>query len=263
MTFQDHIVWITGASSGIGEALAHEMASRGARLVLSARREAELERVRSEIERSDEHLVLPLDLTEEETHAGAVARVLDRFGRVDVMVHNGGISQRSLVKETSFDVDRRILEVDYLGTVSLTKALLPSMIERGAGRFVVVSSLVGYVATPYRSAYSAAKHALHGFFEALRAELYDDGIRVTMICPGYIRTRVSHNALTADGTPQGTMDRVQAEGMDPTKCARRIVRAVARGKPEAYIGGWEKYSVYIRRWCPPLYRWLVRRISVV
>lgn len=262
MTFQNQIVWITGASSGIGEALAHEMASQGARLVLSARRQDELERVRDEIERSDEHLVLPLDLTEEETHAGAVNQVLDRFSRVDVMVHNGGISQRSLVKDTSFEVDRRILEVDYLGTVSLTKALLPSMLERGEGRFVVVSSLVGYVATPYRSAYSAAKHALHGFFEALRAELYDDGIRVTMACPGYVRTRVSHNALTGDGSPQGTMDRAQAQGMDPKDCARRIARTVAQGKAEVYVGGWEKYSVYIRRWCPPLYRWMVRRIAV-
>lgn len=262
MTFQNQIVWITGASSGIGEALAHELAAQGARLVLSARREAELERVRSEIERSDEHLVVPLDLTEEETHAAAVARVLEHFGRVDVMVHNGGISQRSLVRETDFEVDRRILEVDYLGTVSLTKALLPSMLERGAGRFVVVSSLVAYVATPYRSAYSAAKHALHGFFEALRAELHDDGIRVTMACPGYVRTRVSHNALTGDGSPQGTLDRAQAQGMDPADCARRIARAIAKGKPEVYVGGLEKYAVYIRRWCPPLYRWMVRKVAV-
>lgn len=262
MNFQDQIIWITGASSGIGEALAHELASAGARLVLSSRREKELERVRGEIERSDEHLVLPLDLIEEETHGAAVQAVLDRFGRVDVMVHNGGISQRSLVQDTDFQVDRRILEVDYLGTVSLTKALLPSMLERNAGRFVVVSSLVGYVATPYRSAYSAAKHALHGFFEALRAELHDDGIRVTMVCPGYVRTRVSHNALTADGTPQGTLDRAQAQGMDPKDCARRIARALARGKAEIYIGGWERYAVYIRRWCPPLYRWMVRRIAV-
>jgi dehydrogenase/reductase SDR family member 7B len=261
MTFDNQIVWITGASSGIGEALAHELAGRGARLVLSSRRREELERVRGELPGED-HLVVPLDLADEASLGAAAGRVLEELGRVDVMVHNGGISQRSLAAETELSVDRRLIEVDYLGVVALTKALLPSMLERGAGRFVVVSSLVAYVATPLRSSYCAAKHALHGFFEALRAETHDQGVRITMVCPGFIRTEVTKNALTADGSPQGTMDRAQAEGMSPEECARKMARAIEKGKAEVLIGGKERFAVYTRRLLPPLYRWAIRKARV-
>lgn len=262
MSLTGQLVWITGASSGIGEALAHELAGRGARLVLSARREAELLRVRQGLPRADEHVVVPLDLADPATLQAAARRVEAEVGPVDVLVHNGGISQRSLAVDTSLDVDRKILEVDYLGVVALTKAVLPSMLGKGGGRFVVVSSLVGYVATPYRSSYSAAKHALHGFFEALRAELYDRGIRVTMICPGFVKTQVSINALTGDGSPLGTMDDAQAGGMSADECARRIARAIEQGKDEVLIGGKERFAVYLRRFLPAVYRRMVRRVSV-
>jgi len=258
----EEVVWITGASSGIGEALARELAGRGCRLVLSSRREARLQEVRKSLPEPERHRVLPLDLAQPEELAEAARRVLGELGRVDVLVHNGGISQRSRAEDTALAVDRRVMEVDYFGAVALTKAVLPSMLERGAGRFVVVSSLVGHIGTPLRSGYSAAKHALHGFFESLRAEVHDRGVRITMVCPGFIRTQVSINALTADGTPQGSMDRAQAEGMSAEECGRRIVRALDKGKDEVLIGGKETWAVHLHRLAPALYRRLIRRVRV-
>lgn len=259
---QGEVIWITGASSGIGEALAHLLARRGARLILSSRREEALRRVRDACAHPERHLVLPLDLGEPETLEAAAARALAHAGRIDVIVHNGGVSQRSRAEETALEVDRRVMEVDYFGAVALTKALLPSMLERGSGRIVVVSSLVGKIATPLRSGYSAAKHALHGFFDSLRAEVHDRGVRVTLVCPGFIRTRLSFDALTGDGTPQGTLDRAQAEGMSPETCARRIARALDRGRDEVLIGGKEIWAVRLERLFPALFRHLIRRVRV-
>ena len=258
----DQVVWITGASSGIGEAVAAEYARYGARLVLSARREAELERVRAGLVNADEHLVVPLDLADETAMAPATEKVLAHFGRIDQVGHNGGISQRALARDTSLEVDRRLMEVNYFGTVALTKAVLPAFLRQGGGHFVVVTSLVGEIPTPKRSAYSASKHALHGFFEALRAEEYDNGVRVTLALPGFIRTRLSYNALVGDGREQGTLDDAQANGMDPALCARRLVEAVQRGRDQVIIAGREGAGVYLKRWAPPLYRRVIRKIKV-
>lgn len=258
----DEVVWVTGASSGIGEALARELAGRGCRLVLSSRREGRLREVRDSLPEPARHRVQPLDLGRPEELAEAARPVLDHFGRVDVLVHNGGISQRSRAEDTALEVDRRVMEVDYFGAVALTKAVLPSMLERGAGRIVVVSSLVGHIGTPLRSGYAAAKHALHGFFDSLRAEVHDRGVRVTLVCPGFIRTPLPIHALTADGTPQGSMDRAQLEGMSAEECARRIARALDRGKDEVLIGGKETLAVHLHRLAPALYRRLIRRVRV-
>ena len=259
-TLAGKVVWITGASSGIGEALAKEYARRGATLVLSARREEELERVQEGLVNGDDHLVLPLDLTEVEAMPAAAVR--QRFDRLDQVVHNGGISQRSLVADTDLAVDRRIMEVNFFGTVALTKAVLPWLKEQGRGRFVVVTSLVGELPTPLRSAYSASKHALHGFFESLRAEEYDAGIRVTLVMPGFIRTQVSLNALTADGSAQGSMDEAQEAGIAPDECAKRMVKAVQQGRDQVIIAGREGAGIYLKRWSPALYRRLIRKMKV-
>ncbi|EKF72951.1 oxidoreductase [Alcanivorax hongdengensis A-11-3] len=256
------VIWITGASSGIGEALAREYARRGATLVLSARREQELQRVRQALVNSDDHQIVPLDLADSAALPAAVEQVRARLGRLDQLVHNGGISQRSLVADTDLAVDRRIMEVNFFGTVALTKAVLPWMKEQGRGRFVVITSLVGELPTPLRSAYSASKHALHGFFESLRAEEYDAGIRVTLVMPGFIRTQVSINALVGDGSAQGSMDEAQQAGMDPQECARRVVQAVQHGRDQVIIAGREKAGIYLKRWSPPLYRRLIRKMKV-
>jgi dehydrogenase/reductase SDR family protein 7B len=267
MNFSHKTIWITGASSGIGEALVHAFAQQGANIILSARRQSELERVKQECMHlanipDERFFVLPLDLADSASLPAKTAQALAWKGSVDVMLHNGGVSQRSLAKDTTLEVDRRIMEVDYFGTVALTKALLPSFLERKVGHFVVVSSLVGMFGTPMRSSYSAAKHALHGFFDALRAETHDEGLLVTMICPGFIKTQVSVNALRGDGSAQRLMDDAQANGMDAGVCARRIVKAVAAKKLEVYIGGRETLGVYLKRFVPRVFARVLRRAKV-
>ncbi|MCB2406745.1 SDR family oxidoreductase [Hymenobacter lucidus] len=261
MSFAQHVVWITGASAGIGEALAREFARAGARLVLSGRNVAELQRVAAACAPA-EILVVPLDLADGTTFAACTAQVLAHFGRIDILVNNGGISQRSLALETSLDVHRQLMEVNYFGTVALTKEVLPHLIAQGSGQVVVVSSLVGKFGTPYRSAYSASKHALHGFFDSLRAEIWSTGVGVTIICPGFIRTGVSINALTADGSPQRTMDAATERGMAPEKLARAAVRAIACRKQEVYIGGRETLGIYLKRWVPGLFSRVLRKAQV-
>jgi len=261
MNLDKHVVWITGASSGIGAALAETFAARGARVVLSARRQDELERVRARCARTDEHFVLPLDMAGSD-FAQATADVLGRYGRIDVLVNNAGISQRSRIADTTLDVDRRIMEVNYFGVVGLTKAVLPVMQRQKAGQVIVISSLVGLVSTPLRSTYAASKHALHGFFEALRAEEYDNGIRVLMVCPGAIATDVSLHALAGDGREHGVMDPLQAAGMPPAECAQQILHALGQGRAEVIVAGRERLAVTLFRHAPALYRRLVRRMKV-
>jgi len=260
--FRDKVVWITGASSGIGEALAYAFSREGAHLVLSARRQDRLEQVRAQCTGPGKVLVLPFDITQLDCHPTMVGAVIEHFGQVDILVNNAGISQRSLAAETRLEVDRRIMEVNYFGVISLTKAVLPFMLQRGRGHLVVISSLLGKFGIPLRSAYCASKHALHGFFDSLRAEVHDQGIAVTLICPGWVRTEVSIHALRADGSEHGQMDTTIEKGMDPHVCARHILNAVHKRKAEVYIAGAEKLGVYLKRFTPGLFNWLIRRMRV-
>lgn len=260
MNSSNQIVWITGASSGIGEALAYAFARAGATLVLSSRRAEELDRVRRACDRPDAHACVVLDLARSETFPAAVADVLARFGRIDVLVNNAGVSQRARALDTNSTVERAIMETDYFGPVALTKAVLPAMLERRAGRVVVVSSVMGYVGTPGRSSYAAAKHALHGYFDSLRAELANTGVGVTLACPGYVRTAVSANALGPRGEKHGRMDATQQRGISPERCATAIVRAVARGREEIAVGGWEVAGIYLKRFAPWLFSRIARRM---
>lgn len=261
MTFAGQVVWITGASSGIGEATAYAFARAGARLVLSSRRLDELERVRRGCVRPDDHLVLGLDLARPESFPAAVAAVLARYDGIDVLVNNGGVSQRGLAAETAPAIERGLMEVNYFGPVALTKAVLPAMRARGAGRVVVISSVMGHVGTPGRSTYAAAKHALHGYFDSLRAELWREGIVVTIVCPGYVQTAISTYALGPDGVPRAPDTASAPRGIPPERCAATIVRATARGRSEVYVGGWEVAGIYLQRFVPAMLRRIVRRMT--
>jgi short-subunit dehydrogenase len=179
-----------------------------------------------------------------------------------VLVHCGGISQRSRAIDTTLEVDRRVMEVDYFGTVALTKALLPHFVARKSGRFVVVTSLMGLFSSPLRSGYCGAKHALHGFFEALRAEHHADGVRVTLVCPGFIRTDISLNAVVGDGTRQGTMDEKTGQGLSPEACAAQMVRAVERNRAVVLIGRYEILGAYLHRFFPGMLRRMIRKAAV-
>ncbi|MBS1507343.1 MAG: SDR family oxidoreductase [Bacteroidetes bacterium] len=262
------VIWITGASSGIGEALAMELANlKGVKLILSSRRKEELERVKGNCTPSVQPniKILPLDLAQEQTLKLSVEVAVQFFGHIDILVNNGGISQRSLAKETALSVDRQLMEVDYFGTVALTKYLLPHFLKRKSGHFVTVSSVMGLIGTPYRSGYAAAKHALHGFFDSLRAELWKESksIYVTLICPGWIRTNVTLNALTGDGSKLNEMDKTTDRGLSPKTCAIKIISAMQRRKDEAYIGGLKEVGgVYLKRFFPLMFARAVRKMAV-
>ena len=262
MSTSKGVIWITGASSGIGEACAYLFNSKGYQVVLSARNLKDLTRVQKTCSNHQNAKILPLDLSQPDTATDLVQQAIQLFGKVDILLHNAGISQRSLVTETQLEIDRKLMEVNFFGTVALTKAILPYFIENKKGHFGVVTSLVGKFATPYRSSYAASKHALHGFFESLRAECSNDGILVTMICPGFIKTQVSVNALTGDGTALNQMDDAQANGMEPKECAAQIFSAILKQKEEVLIGGKEVLGVYIKRFFPSLFTKYIKKAKV-
>jgi len=255
-------IWITGASSGIGEAAAYFYNLKGYQVILSARNKEKLLQVKNQSLHPESCYVLPLDLVQIATFEDKVKEAIKSFGKIDMMLHNGGISQRSLIHETPLAVDRQLMEVNFFGTIALTKALLPHFIENKSGHFGVITSLVGKFGTQYRSSYAASKHALHGFFDTLRSEHFKDHIQVTLICPGFIRTNVSVNALTADGTALNEMDQAQANGMSPEKCAKEIFAAMKSNKEEVYIGGKETYAVYLKRFLPGIFSKILRKSNV-
>jgi dehydrogenase/reductase SDR family member 7B len=260
--FHGKTIWLTGASSGIGEALAYELAGYSTTLILSSRRREELERVAEKCrEKGCKCFVYLLDLENQEQIKEVSEKILKDFKTVDILINNGGISQRSLANETPVEIDRRIMEVDFFSGVTITKKLLPSMLDKGFGHIVVISSITGIFGFPQRSAYSAAKHAIHGFYEALWAELQSKGIRVTIVCPGRVHTNVSLNALTKSGEAYGVMDHGQAGGVSAIYCAKKILKAVEKNKVETYIGGKELLMIYFKRYIPWLFYKLVTKVQ--
>jgi short-subunit dehydrogenase len=261
ITIKNKTVWITGASSGIGEALAYQFAKDGAKLVLSARRENELQRVAQATGLSEKDLlVLPMDMLEFEHFPAKVKTVIDHFGQIDFVVQNAGISQRSYVKDTKFQVYRDLMELDFFSVIAFTQALLPHMSERKEGHFVVISSIAGKIGVPLRGGYGAAKHAIIAFFDSLRAEVWQDNINVTTICPGYIKTQISFNALDSTGNKHGKMDDNQANGMTADVFAQKAMRAILSNKKEVYIGGaYEVFGVYLKRFLPSMVYRMVRK----
>ncbi|MBL4578391.1 MAG: SDR family oxidoreductase [Flavobacteriales bacterium] len=259
---QDKVVVITGASSGIGQACALEYARRGAKIVLAARNQDKLEEIASAIDKLGAKAVsIPFDVTKEEDRQRLVKETIAEFGRIDLLINNAGISQRSLAKDTLPDVDRELMEVNFFGVVALTKHVLKHMIPAQSGHIAVISSIVGKFGFPLRTGYSATKHALHGYFESLRAELHEDNIQVTIICPGRVKTNISINALTEDGSTHSKMDEGTEAGISAEKCARKIANAISSGKKETYIGGKEILLIYIRRFIPGVFYNMILKIK--
>ncbi|MFA5297831.1 MAG: SDR family oxidoreductase [Lutibacter sp.] len=263
MNFNHKVIWITGASSGIGKSLAIELSKQQTKLILSSRNEVALNEVKNACQNPENVKILPLDLENYISLPAKVEEALALFGVVDVLFNNGGISQRSFAKDTSIAVDKRIMDVNYLGTVALTKALLPHFIKKNSGYFVVTSSVLGKIGTPLRSSYAASKHALHGFFDSLRAEIYQHHIKITLVCPGFVQTNVSINALTADGTPQNKMDSATKNGLTPEAFAKKLLKAVSQEKQEVFIGGFkEKLAIYMKRFFPKLLSKMIQKMAV-
>lgn len=255
-------VWITGASSGIGEALTYELAKKGCKLILSSRNEAALKRVKSQCINPENVGIVTLDLEAFDKLEDKTSQALSVFGSVDVLINNAGISQRSLILDTDFEVYKRLIDIDYLGTVALSKSLLPHFVNQNKGCFVTISSLMGKFGSPYRSGYCGAKHALHGFFDVLRMEHEKDGIQVTLICPGFIQTNVAKNALTGNGSPQNTEDAATQNGLPVQLGAKKIIRAIEQNKFEAYIGKKEILGIYLKRFLPRILHKVVLKSEV-
>jgi short-subunit dehydrogenase len=251
------VYWITGASSGIGMALCQEVVTNGNKVIISARNEEKL----TEIKGNNPNIeVLAFDL--ENFDESIVQKAIGCFGTIDVLVNNGGLSQRSLARESTIEIYERIMKVNYFAQVKLTLELLKYFREVGSGQFVTTSSLTGKFGTPYRSGYAASKHALHGFYDSLRAEEIDSNIKVTIICPGFVKTDVSKNAVTADGSKQGKMDESLEKAYEPSEFAVKMYKAIKSQKNEAYIGGYEIAGIYLKRFMPNTFAKVIARAKV-
>ncbi|XP_075387334.1 dehydrogenase/reductase SDR family member 7 isoform X2 [Tenrec ecaudatus] len=256
------VVWVTGASSGIGEELAYQLSKLGVSLVLSARRVDELERVKQKcLENGNlkgkDVLVLPLDLTDINSHEAATKAVLQEFGKIDILVNNGGRSQRSLFMDTSLDVYRELMVLNYLGTVSLTKCVLSHMIERKQGKIFTINSIAGLIAAPLASGYCGSKHALRGFFNSLRIELAAyPGIIISSIYPGPVQSNIVKNALTEDLKPLGNAGD-QSFKMATSRCAQLILISMANDLKEVWISDHPfLFLAYLGQYMPTFTGWL-------
>ncbi len=258
MKYQNQIVWITGASSGIGEAIAYAFAKEGAHIIISARREQELKRVKDNCPEQSKVTIVPLDISEYRKIESQIKPVIEKVGRIDLLFNNAGISQRALAKDTSLDVYEKIMDVNFMGTVAMTKAVLPFMLKQKSGHIAIVTSLTGKFSTALRTGYAASKHALHGFFDGLRAEVWQDNISVTIICPGFVKTHISEHALKGDGIPQNKMDEAIMNGMEPAYIAKKILKALKMRKEEVYIARKEIIAVYLKRFLPGVFSKYIR-----
>ncbi|KAK1799329.1 hypothetical protein P4O66_007566, partial [Electrophorus voltai] len=255
---QDKVVVITGASSGLGKECAHVFHAAGARLILCGRNQKRLQEVVQELEavtdgkiRTYIPCIVVFDLSDPDTVSRAAIEILKCHGHVDVLINNAGISYRGSILETRVSVQRDVMETNYFGPVAFTQAVLPSMVERGSGHIVAISSVQGKIAIPYRSAYAASKHAMQAYFDCLRAEVERFGLQVSVISPGYIRTNLSVNAITGDGSKYGVMDRTTAMGWDPEKVAQAVLKAVCyRQKDVLLAGPLPALAVYLRTLWP-------------
>lgn len=260
VALQDAVVVITGASSGLGKECARVFHAAGARLVLCGRDATRLQQVVQELTEHSTQTqtytpsIVVFDLADTETVDRAAEEILQCYGQVDVLINNAGISYRGNILDTHLSVQRNVMETNYFGPIALTQALLPSMVRRRSGHIVVISSVQGKIAIPYRSAYAASKHATQAYFDCLRAEIERYGIPVTVVSPGYIRTNLSVNAVTGDGSKYGVVDKTTMMGRDPVDVAQEVLKAVRhRSKDVVLAGPLPTLAIYLRTLWPALF----------
>ncbi len=259
---ENKVVWITGASSGIGEELAYAFAKENTKIILSARRQKELERVMNNCTNQENIKILSLDLAKHDELNEKTIQAIALFGQIDILINNGGISQNAIATETNIDIDKRIMDINYFGSIILTKNVLPAMLERKMGHIITVTSLLGKFGTAYRTGYSASKHALHGFFDSLRSEVYKQNIQILLVVPGFIKTNISINALSSDGSPTNKMDPGQENGILPEELAIKMIDAIKNNKEEILVGGKEKIGVLLKRFFPKFFSKFIRKQEV-
>ncbi len=259
--FNGKIIWVTGASSGIGEALVISFMKQGATVIASSNEPQELERVRNSCSTLPGRMICaPFDLSDTAEINKLADEQITATGRIDYLINLGGISQRATIAETPLWLDRKIMEINYFGTIALTKAVLPWMIRQKSGHVLATSSISGRFGFPLRSAYSASKQALHGFFETLHLENKVNNIRASVIIPGRVRTKISFRALDPDGKEHGKLDDGQASGISPEKAAKQIIKGIRKNKREILVGSGELMMLHIRRYLPFLFFRIADRI---
>ncbi len=260
--YTNKTVWLTGASSGIGEAMALQLAKQGAELILSSENKEELERVNNLcLQETAKSEAVVLDLSNIDSIKQTLEYILPKYKKIDVLLLNAGISQRASTVDTSQEVHDRIMQINFHANVLITKAILPLMLKQGVGHIGVTSSISGKFGFHLRSAYAASKHALHGFFESVMLENREDKVFVTIVCPGRVKTKISLHALEADGKQHGKMDDGQAGGISSERCASKYLKAVRKRKREKLIGGKEILMVYFKRYVPWLFYYMSKRIK--
>ena len=257
--FNNKVCWITGASSGIGAALANELNTAGALLILSGRNSEKLMSVKNSSVCPENISILSFDIENTGALKGIAHEAWNLWGGIDYVFLNAGMAVRDMIVKTDLDMIEKVMNINFLSNVALAKALLPLMLEQKSGCFVVTGSLSGKFGVPKLGAYSASKHALYGFFESLRAEYESGGIKVTMITAGFVRTDITLNALQGNGMPYGKMQKAVGAGISPESCAHQMIKPVSAGKYDALIGSLEKYFAVIKRFFPGLIRWGVTK----
>lgn len=264
MSYQEKTIWITGASSGIGEAFAEAFHKEGANLILSSRREDVLEEVKKRLGADSSKIkILPLDLSRPETLAAAAKEAQAAFGHIDVLFNNGGISQRSIALDTEMATYRRLMEVNFFSTVELSLLVLPGMVARKSGHIIVTSSVAGKIGTKYRSGYAASKHAVQGFYNSLRQEMYEHNVAVTLLCPGFVKTNISKNAVLGDGSKFGEMGDAHSKAMEPAEMVKKVMPKIkARNEEIVITGGKEGLALLIQRFSPTLLNRILKNQKV-
>lgn len=262
MNLTNKVVWVTGASSGIGEAICYELAKYNCKVVLSARRESELERVKANMKiDKDNVLVLPIDLEQSNQAKIWTQNIIDKFGSIDVLINNGGISQKSFADETTEEVERKVMEINYFGNVAIAKAVVPYMKKQGQGKIVVTTSILGKFGLSFHSTYAASKHALYGFYDSYRLEIKKDNISVLLVSPGFINTNVAVNSITGDGSKLNEDSPAQINGMKTNVFARKLVNAIKNNRNHIYIGKKELLSIPFKTFLPGLFYSIMLKLS--
>jgi short-subunit dehydrogenase len=263
--FENKVIWVTGASSGIGEACVYEISKQHAKLIITAPEEDILQQVKAKCLQwgAQDVFVLPADLSQLDSLVHLAEKAWNYFGTIDLIYNNAGISQRATTIDTDLSVIHKIMDVNYFAPVILTKTILPKMIANGGGQIAVTTSISGKFGFPLRAAYCSSKHALYGFFETIAAEYFKNNIHVTIVCPGRVQTQISFHALEKDGKPHGKLDPGQAKGVTAEQAAKKIICAFQNKKPEVLVGKSELLMVYIKRFFPNLCRKLSRKIKTM
>lgn len=263
MTFKNKVVWVIGASSGIGEHLCYELDRKGARLIITSRSSEKLDKVNQNLPvNPGTAKIITADLTDHDSLPDLVKDAINVYGKIDVVFCNAGIAVRDWAAETSIEVDKKIMDTNYFGPVIIVKSLLPQFQKQGSGHIVVTSSLSGKYGVPKTGSYAASKHALQGFFETLRSETYKENIKITIVIPGIIQTRITEHALTGSGGTFGKVERSFEKAYPVDKAAKRFIEAAEKEKEEVFVGGTEGITLLLNRLSPYFLRRFIRNHPV-